>query len=96
MLDGTQTSEPVTEPVGETAQFAWTETRVFTAVVVPLSAMSTLLIEHVPGMYAEALHTLLEDNADDDSLRPVFAALAAYAEPGDIEVTEVCDASVEY
>lgn len=97
MLDGTQTSDPA--PVvdaGETAQFTWTETRQYNAVVVPLSAITALLIEHAPGDLTTALAELLESNANEASYRPVFDAMAAYAEPGDIEITEICDVSAEY
>lgn len=97
MSDGTQTSP--TAPVvdaGETAYFTWTETRKYNAVVVPLSAISALLIEHAASDLMTALAELLESNVDEDSYRPVFDAMSAYAEPGDIEITEICDVSAEY
>lgn len=98
MSDATQVDTPATETTtsGETAVFTWTETRVFNRVVIPLSVMSGLLAEHAPGLLTEAINSLMEDNADDGELRPVFAAMAAYAEEGDVEVQEILDASAEY
>ena len=96
MTAGIQVSDTAPVDATETAQFTWTETRTYNAVVIPLSAVAALLTEHAPGDLTAALAELLENNADEESYRPVFTAMAAYTEPGDIEVTEICDVSAEY
>lgn len=75
MSEGIQTGTP--EVSGETAQFTWTETRVYSAVVVPLAAVDALLTEHVVDEWNTAMTELLEANKDESDFAPVFAAIGA-------------------